>query len=93
VIEGEALTSGGERPVKGPMICGGEFSEDILLLFFFTHRCFGVSWRGSWLWRPNVVVLLIGKGEDEGEQCQLFIGRVEETKGVEGGGLHNDRKQ
>jgi hypothetical protein len=34
VIEGEAPTSEGERPTKGPMICGGEFSGEILLLLF-----------------------------------------------------------
>jgi hypothetical protein len=35
------------------MICGGEFSSDILLVF------------GLWLWRLNVAVLLIREGEDE----------------------------
>jgi hypothetical protein len=49
-----------------PMICGEEFSGEILLLFFFVQRCFGVSQMGLWLWRLNVVVLLIGEGEDEG---------------------------
>jgi hypothetical protein len=31
-----------------------------------------------------VVVLLIGEEEEEEEQWRLFIGRVEETKGVGG---------
>jgi hypothetical protein len=48
------------------MICGREFSSDILFLFFFAQLCFGVSWMGSWLWRPNMVVLLIR--EEEGEK-------------------------
>jgi hypothetical protein len=38
-----------------------------------------------------VVVLLIGEEEEEEEQWRLFIGRVEETKGV-GVDLHDDRK-
>jgi hypothetical protein len=66
VIEGEALASRGEQLVKGLMICGREFSSDILFLFFFAQLCFGVSWMGSWLWRPNMVVLLIR--EEEGEK-------------------------
>jgi hypothetical protein len=53
VIEGEAPMSGGERSMKGPMIYDGEFSTNILLVF------------SLWLWRLNVVVLLIREGEDE----------------------------
>jgi hypothetical protein len=39
VIEGEAPASGGEQPTNDPMICGEEFSGEILLVFFFAHRC------------------------------------------------------
>jgi hypothetical protein len=43
---------------------------------------FGVSQRGLWLWRPNVVLLLIGEEEEKGEQWQLFNDHMEEMKGA-----------
>jgi hypothetical protein len=49
VIEGEAPVSRGERPAKGPMICGGEFNSEILLLFFFHTALFWGLTEGSCL--------------------------------------------
>jgi hypothetical protein len=73
VIEGETPASRGERPGNGPMICGGEFSGEILLLFFFTQCCFGISRMGSWLWRPNVVLVSWGLGGDKGSGGSVFM--------------------